>query len=78
MKRWYIILSVAAMAMMASNQARADFQVIRWTSGFCQIWDHAVPTMPIAGDFKAVSKRFKTFGEAWSERGKLIGRGTCW
>jgi hypothetical protein len=52
---------------MASSQAQASFQVIRWTSGFCQIWNNDLPgVVPFQKDHKAVSKKFKTIEEAWS------------
>ena len=78
MKRWSLILSAAAVCIMASSQAQADFQVVRWTSGFCQIWDTKLPANPIQRDHKAVSKKYKTFGEAFAARGKLVAAKKCW
>jgi hypothetical protein len=79
MKRWSVLLSTAALCVMASSQAQASFQVIRWTSGFCQIWNNDLPgVVPFQKDHKAVSKKFKTIEEAWVARGKLVVAKTCW
>ena len=53
MNRWSLILSVAAICTLASSQAQASYQILRWTSGFCQIWNHAIPGKPLTNDFKA-------------------------
>ena len=78
MKRWSLILSAAAICVVASSQAQASYQVIRWTSGFCQIWNHSVPTKPFPNDFKAVSRSYKTFDKALAARTKLVGKKACW
>jgi hypothetical protein len=78
MKRWTLLLSAAALCLMASNQAQASFQVIRWSSGFCQIWNNDFPGVPFQTDRKAVSKKFKTIEEAWAARGKLVAAKKCW
>lgn len=78
MKRLALILSVSAMTMIASSQAQANYQIIRWTSGFCQIWDDSIPTKPFPYDYKPGRKAFKTFGEAWSAKMQLVARGECW
>jgi hypothetical protein len=76
MKRWSVILG--AVAALASSQAQAGFQVIRWSSGFCQVWNTGVPGLPFQTDRKAVSKTFKTIGEALDARGKLVAAKKCW
>jgi hypothetical protein len=78
MKRWSLVLSAAAVCIMASSQAQASFQVVRWTSGFCQIWDNNLPRNPIQRDYKAVSKKYKSFGEAFAARGRLVAAKKCW
>jgi hypothetical protein len=78
MKRWSLVLSAAAVCIMASSQAQASFQVVRWSSGFCQIWNNAVPAVPFQRDRKAVSKAYGTFGEAFAARGRLVAAKKCW
>jgi hypothetical protein len=78
MKRWSLVLSAAAVCIMASSQAQASFQVVRWSSGFCQVWNNAVPAAPFQRDHKAVSKKYKTIGEALAARGRLVAAKNCW
>ena len=78
MKRWSLVLSAAAVCIMASSQAQASFQVVRWSSGFCQIWNNAVPAVPFQRDRRAVSKKYRTFGEAFAARGRLVAAKKCW
>ena len=78
MKRWSLILSAAAICVVASSQAQASWSVIRWKSGFCQVWDNAVPTKPWPKDYKVVSRPHKTFAGAWARRMKLVGKKACW
>ena len=77
MKRWSLILSAAAVCIMASSQAQASYQVIRWPTGICQIWDHAIPTRPFPGDYKAVSRPYKTFGAATNKLNALARARKC-
>ena len=78
MKRWSLILSVAAISIAASTQAQASYQIIRWTSGFCQIWDQSNPIKPFSNDYKAGRKTFKTFDAATAMRAKLVAHRQCW
>ena len=77
MKRWSIILSAAAVCIMASSQAQASYQVIRWTSGVCQVWSNDVPTMPFPGDHKAMSRPYNSFAEATSKLNALVKARKC-
>ena len=78
MKRWSLLLSAAALCIMVSSQAEARFQVVRWSSGFCQVWNTDLPGVPFQRDYKAVSKKYKTIGEALSARGRLVAAKKCW
>jgi hypothetical protein len=78
MKRWSLILSAAAVCMLSSSQAQASYQIIRWTSGFCQIWDQSIPTKPFPNDYKTGRKTYKTFNDALAMRAKLVARRQCW
>jgi hypothetical protein len=78
MKRWSVILGAAAICVAVSSQAQASYSIIKWTSGFCQVWDNALPTKPFPGDYKVISRRpYKTFEAAMSAKIKMIGKG-CW
>ncbi len=75
--RWSVILSFAAATAAASSQAQANYQIIRWTSGYC----HMGPvnsTKPFPSDYKAGRKTFKTFGAATPMRAQLIAQRQCW
>ena len=78
MKRWSVILSAAAICIAASSQAQASYQVIRWTSGFCQVWNHSIPTKPFPNDFKAVSRQYNTFHRAMAKKLRLVAHHHCW
>jgi hypothetical protein len=78
MNRWTLILSVAAICILTSAQARADFQLIRWASGFCQIWDLSIPGKPLTNDYQLGKRSFKTFDEAMAVKMGLVARGVCW
>ena len=78
MRLFSLILTAAAISTMASSQARADYQIIRWTSGFCQIWNQSIPTKPFPNDYKAGRKTFKTFGAATATRAQLVAARQCW
>ena len=78
MKLFSAILSAAAISVAASGQAQADYVIIRWTSGFCQIWDQSIPHRPFTNDFKAGRKTFKTFAAATDTRARLVAARQCW
>ncbi len=77
MKNLTLILSAAAICVVASNQAQASWSVVRWNSGFCQPWDSAVPFKPPAGQYKVVSRSYKTFDKAMAKRAKLVAKKAC-
>ena len=78
MKRWSLILSAAAICVVASSQAQASYSVIRWKSGFCQVWDNSFKTKPWSKDYRVVSRTQKTFAAAWARRTKLVSKKACW
>jgi len=77
MKRFTLILGAAAVCMVASSQAQASWSVVRWNSGFCQPWDSAGPVQPPAGQYKVVSRSYKTFDKAMAKRTKLVAKKAC-
>ncbi len=76
MKRLSLMLYAAAIGVVATSQAQASWSVIRWTSGYCQVWDNAVPTKPFPADYK-VLHTYKKLDTAVAKRTKLVGKG-CW
>jgi hypothetical protein len=78
MKKLVLIASACAMSMAASDQARADYSVIRWTSGFCQIWNNSTPWKPFPSDYKRGRVQFQTFGAAMAAKMHLVARRECW
>ena len=78
MKHVSLILTAAAISLAASSQAYADYVLMRWTSGFCQVWDRSFPTKPFPDDFTVGQLRFKTFNDAMVMKMRLVARGQCW
>jgi hypothetical protein len=78
MKRWGIVIAAAAaVCVAASRDARAGYQIIRWTSGYCQIWDAENAARPFPSDYRTGRKTFRTFGEASVARARLISQRQC-
>ena len=76
--RWSLILAAAAIGIVASSQAQASYSLIRWTSGFCQVWDNSTPWKPFPSDYKAGRGTFKTFNAAMATKRQLVARRQCW
>ncbi|HEY5965462.1 MAG TPA: hypothetical protein VIU42_15710 [Xanthobacteraceae bacterium] len=72
------LLTAAAIVAFASTSAHAKYQVIRWTSGFCQVWNHSIPGKPFPSDWKASKEVHKTFREALNQKRELVARRQCW
>ena len=77
MRRWGLILAVAAAGVVAASQAEASWSVIKWKSGMCQVWDNAAPWKPLTPDYMAVSRPHKTFAGAEARRAKLVAKKKC-
>jgi hypothetical protein len=71
-------LLAAAVLTVASTPAHARYQVIRWTSGWCQVWNHAIPGRPFPDDWKPSKHIHMTFIAALDEKMDLVKRGYCW
>jgi hypothetical protein len=74
----FMISVAAALAVIVSSQAQASYKIIRWTSGFCQIWDNATPWKPIPSDYKTGRIEFKTFAAATAAKAQLVAHSQCW
>jgi hypothetical protein len=77
-KRYALIFSSAALTVIASSQAQAGYKIIRWSSGFCQIWDDSTPWKPFPSDYKTGRVEFKSFAAATVVKAQLIARRQCW
>ena len=82
MRRLFALGALAAIgftALAASSPAEAAFHLIRWQdSGFCQIWDQSVPTVPYPGNYTVViNSEVPTFGDALVLKDGLLRNGAC-
>ena len=79
MKRWAFVLGALAIGMAASSQqAEANYSIIRWTSGFCQVWDNSTPWKPFPSDYIVGPILFRTFDEAMARKMQLVAHRECW
>lgn len=78
MTRLSLALTAVALFAVSSMPAKADFSLIRWNTGWCQIWDHAVPSpLPPLNEFTAVGPRFATFDQAYAAFGNALQTRAC-
>jgi hypothetical protein len=82
MRRLFALGAVAALAFTAvatSSPAQASFHLIRWQdTGFCQIWDQSIPTVPYPGNYAVIAgSEVPTFGDALVFKGDMLRNGTC-
>ncbi len=78
MNKTVLIGSACALSIAALGQARADYSVIRWTSGFCQVWDNSTPWKPFPSDYKTGRVQFQSFNAAMAAKMQLVARRQCW
>jgi hypothetical protein len=70
--------TVAITAIAASSSAQAAYSLIRWQdTGFCQIWDHSIPTQPFPSNYKTVSAQMPTLLHALNAKSGMLAKGTC-
>ena len=70
---------IAITAFAAISPAEAAFHLIRWQdTGFCQIWDESIPTVPYPANYVlVVGSEVPTFGDALVFKGSMLRNGTC-
>jgi len=73
------VAALAVSAVAATAPAEASFHLIRWQdSGFCQVWDENVPTVPYPANYIViVGSVVPTFGDALVFKDGLLRSGTC-
>jgi len=71
--------AIAVATLTAASSANAAYSIIRWDgTGFCQIWDHNIPTQPFPSNYKTVStSTLPTFIDALSAKSGMMASGTC-
>ncbi len=71
--------AIAAAALSAASPASAaPYHLIRWTdTGFCQVWDHGVPTAAWPGNYQSIGSAVPTFVETLAMKEHLIRHGHC-
>jgi hypothetical protein len=71
-------IGIGLTALAATSPAQASFNLIRWHgTGFCQVWDHSIPTTPFPSDYRTVSAPVPTVVEALAIKEALLRKGTC-
>ena len=70
---------LAVTALAASSPAKADpYHLIRYSdTGYCMIWDEALPTAPWPNNYVRVSTRVPNLVAAIALKDNLLHRGKC-
>jgi hypothetical protein len=73
------LAAVAVAAIAATRPADAAYHLIRWQdSGFCQIWDENVPSVPYPSNYTVIQGSVTpTFGDALVLKDGLLRSGAC-
>ncbi len=81
MRRVVLLSAVAGLAITAiaaASPAEAAFHLIRWEgTGFCQIWDESIPTVPYPSNYAVVSDSVPTFWDALAVKDGMLRSGAC-
>ena len=81
MRRLCLLAAAACItvsALAAISPAQASFHLIRWQdSGFCQIWDESIPTVPYPPNYAVVSDSLPTFWDALAVKDGMLRSGSC-
>jgi hypothetical protein len=75
MKRLVFAVGILALGVAAATPARADYAVVRWDSGYCQLWWDSASTPWGAGWTKIAIA--PTRQQAWAARDAAIMKGAC-
>jgi hypothetical protein len=75
MKPLVVALGILALGVAAATPARADYAVVRWDSGYCQIWwDSAATPWGFGWTKIAIAPNWQ---QAWAARDAAIMNGRC-
>jgi hypothetical protein len=73
------LATIAVAAIAVTSPADAAYHLIRWQdSGFCQIWDENIPTVPYPSNYTVIERSVApTFGDALMLKDGMMRSGTC-
>jgi hypothetical protein len=78
MSRWTCALCVAAFAFAVSTPASAaDYNVVRWRSGDCQIWNNDTNRMPWGDGWILVAWNMPNYDTALQALKFEVSKGNC-
>lgn len=78
MSRCCLALCALAIAFVASSPARADYTLVRWTSGDCKIWSEDFDARrPWGNDWIVLASGLPTYDYAWQVLREEIALGSC-
>ena len=77
MKRSSLVVCAIAIAFaaMAASPAEANFRVVKWPTGMCQVWNYGAGNKPTGA--RAVSKSYKTMARAMRAQARAQARKRC-
>jgi hypothetical protein len=73
------VAGLAVSALAASTPAKADpYHLVRYSdTGYCLIWDEALPTNPWPNNYVRVSATVPNFLAALTLKDSMLRTGTC-
>ena len=78
MSRWTVVLCAAAITIGAALPASAaDYNLVRWRSGDCQIWNNDNNTMPWGDGWVLLAWNMRTYQTAWQALQVEVAKGNC-
>ncbi len=78
MSRWILVLCAAAITLAASLPANAaDYNLVRWRTGDCQIWNNDTNSMPWGDDWIVLAWNMPDYQAAWNALQREIAKGNC-
>lgn len=78
MSRWTYALCVAAIAFAVTSPASAaDYNVVRWRSGDCQIWNNDTNRMPWGDGWILVAWNMPNYDTALQALKVEVAKGNC-
>ena len=72
----FLLVATVTTAALHTAPASASDEIIRWSTGMCQVIDHSLK--PFSNDFKKGRQVFKSYEQANVFKARLIFKGQCW